>query len=91
MRTVTAIAGVAVTSIGLYIAAHTPSAEMNIFWMTVSLGALGFSMNASWSTVISLGGQYTGSVSGWMNLWGQYRRRAGSDCNSLLCYKLRLE
>ncbi|MCH4166499.1 MAG: MFS transporter [Megasphaera sp.] len=70
MRTVTAIAGVAVTSIGLYIAAHTPSAEMNIFWMTVSLGALGFSMNASWSTVISLGGQYTGSVSGWMNLWG---------------------
>lgn len=70
MRTITAIAGVAVTSIGLYIAAHTPSAEMNIFWMTVSLGALGFSMNASWSTVISLGGKYTGSVSGWMNLWG---------------------
>ena len=43
---------------------------MNIFWMTVSLGALGFSMSASWATVISLGGKYTGSVSGWMNLWG---------------------
>lgn len=70
MRTVTAMAGVAVTSIGLYIAAHTASAGMNIFWMSVSLGALGFSMSASWSTVISLGGKYTGSVSGWMNLWG---------------------
>lgn len=70
MRTITAMAGVAITSLGLYIAANTPSAEMNIFWMSVSLGALGFSMSASWSTVISLGGKYTGSVSGWMNLWG---------------------
>lgn len=70
MRTFSAMAGVAVTSLGLYIAANTPSAEMNIFWMTVSLGALGFSMSASWATVISLGGKYTGSVSGWMNLWG---------------------
>lgn len=56
---------------GLYIAAHTASgAAATIFWMSVSLGALGFSMSASWSTVISLGGKYTGSVSGWMNLWG---------------------
>ena len=65
------MAGVAVTSLGLYIAAHTASgAAATIFWMSVSLGALGFSMSASWSTVISLGGKYTGSVSGWMNLWG---------------------
>lgn len=70
MRTITAMIGVAVCSLGLYIAAHTPDAVMNIFWMSVSLGALGFSMSASWSTVISLGGKYTGSVSGWMNLWG---------------------
>ncbi len=70
MRTLTAMAGVAITSLGLYIAAHTPDAGMNFFWMSVSLGALGFSMSASWSTVISLGGKYTGSVSGWMNLWG---------------------
>lgn len=71
MRTFTAMAGVAVTSLGLYIAAHTASgAAATIFWMSVSLGALGFSMSASWSTVISLGGKYTGSVSGWMNLWG---------------------
>ena len=26
--------------------------------------------SAGWSTVISLGGKYTGSVSGWMNFWG---------------------
>lgn len=71
MRTLTAIAGVAVTSLGLFVAANTASgAAETIFWMSVSLGALGFSMSASWSTVISLGGKYTGSVSGWMNLWG---------------------
>ncbi len=70
MRTVTAMAGVAVTSLGLYIASHTADPAMNIFWMSVSLGALGFAMSASWSSVISLGGKYTGSVSGWINLWG---------------------
>lgn len=70
MRTVTAMAGVAVTSLGLYIASHTVDPAMNIFWMSVSLGALGFAMSASWSSVISLGGKYTGSVSGWINLWG---------------------
>lgn len=70
MRTVTAMAGVAVTSLGLYIASHTADPAMNIFWMSVSLGALGFAMSASWSSVISLGGKYTGSVSGWINLCG---------------------
>ena len=70
MRTVTAIAGIVVTGVSLCIAANTPTLGMNIFWMTVALGALGFSMSASWSSVISLGGKYTGSVSGWMNLWG---------------------
>jgi ACS family glucarate transporter-like MFS transporter len=70
MRTITAIAGVVICSVGLYIAAHTSSAGANIFWMSVSLGSLGMTFSAGWSTVISLGGKYTGSVSGWMNFWG---------------------
>ena len=70
MRTISAIIGVAVCAIGLYVAAHTADPVMNIVWMSVSLGALGFTFSASWSTVISLGGNYTGSVSGWMNFWG---------------------
>ena len=70
MRTISAIAGVTVCAIGLYVAAHTADPVMNIVWMSVSLGALGFTFSASWSTVISLGGNYTGSVSGWMNFWG---------------------
>ena len=70
VRTIGAIVGIIITSCSLYIAAHTPTVEMNIFWMTVALGSLGLCMSASWSSVISLGGQYTGSVSGWINLWG---------------------
>ena len=70
MRTVSAVIGIVVTSVGLIMAANTSSVGMNIFWMTVSLGFLGFCMSASWSSVISLGGRYTGSVSGWINLWG---------------------
>ena len=38
--------------------------------MTVALGALGFCMSATWSSVMSLGGRFSGSVSGWINLWG---------------------
>lgn len=70
MRTISAIIGVVVCATGLYIAAHTADPMMNIIWMSVSLGSLGFTFSASWSTVISLGGKYTGSVSGWMNFWG---------------------
>ncbi|MGE1061699.1 MFS transporter [Megasphaera paucivorans] len=70
MRTITAIIGVVICSFGLYIASHTANPIMNIIWMSVSLGSLGLTFSAGWSTVISLGGKYTGSVSGWMNFWG---------------------
>ncbi len=70
MRTATAIAGISVTSIGLYAASQMASVEAAIFWMTVALGSLGFCMSATWSSVMSLGGRFSGSVSGWINLWG---------------------
>ena len=70
MRTATAIAGIVVTSLGLYAASQMASVEAAIFWMTVALGALGFCMSATWSSVMSLGGRFSGSVSGWINLWG---------------------
>jgi ACS family glucarate transporter-like MFS transporter len=43
---------------------------MNVLWLSVSLGSLGLTMSASWSSVISMGGKFAGSVSGWMNFWG---------------------
>ena len=70
MRTVTAIFGIAVTSVGLYAASRMASVEAAIFWMTLALGSLGFCMSATWSSVMSLGGRFSGSVSGWINLWG---------------------
>lgn len=70
MRTVTAIFGIAVTSVGLYAASCMASVEAAIFWMTLALGSLGFCMSATWSSVMSLGGRFSGSVSGWINLWG---------------------
>ena len=70
MRSATAILGIVVTSVGLYAASQMASVEAAIFWMTVALGALGFCMSATWSSVMSLGGRFSGSVSGWINLWG---------------------
>jgi hypothetical protein len=35
--------------------------------MTLSLG---FTFNASWVACLDIDGKYSGSVSGWMNLWG---------------------
>jgi ACS family glucarate transporter-like MFS transporter len=34
------------------------------------LGSLGFTFNASWTSCNDLGGKFSASVSGWMNLWG---------------------
>ena len=43
---------------------------MNVLWLTISLGSLGFTFNASWAACIDIGGKFVGSVSGWMNFWG---------------------
>ncbi len=92
MRTFTAMAGVAVTSLGLYIAAHTASgAAATIFWMSVSLGALGFSMSASWSTVISLGGQVQRLRIRLDEPLGKCRWRPRSDRHCILRHQLWLE
>lgn len=54
----------------LYISTRTADPMMNVLWLSVSLGSLGLTMSASWSSVISMGGKFAGSVSGWMNFWG---------------------
>lgn len=54
----------------LYLGAVAQDSWWNIFWLTLSLGSLGFTFNASWAACMDIGGEFSGSVSGWMNFWG---------------------
>ena len=70
VKTLTGAAGILLCACTLFISTKTADPMMNVFWLSVSLGSLGLTMSASWSSVITMGGQYAGSVSGWMNFWG---------------------
>lgn len=69
-RTFFGAAGLLVSGLALYLAAVSQTATMNVLWLTVSLGALGCTFNASWAACIDIGGKFCGSVSGWMNFMG---------------------
>jgi ACS family glucarate transporter-like MFS transporter len=69
-RTIFGASGLVLSGVALYLAAVSTSTTMNVVWLTVSLGALGFTFNASWSACIDIGGKFCGSVSGWMNFLG---------------------
>lgn len=70
VKTATGAAGILLCAGALYISTRTADPMMNVLWLSVSLGSLGLTMSASWSSVISMGGKFAGSVSGWMNFWG---------------------
>jgi len=70
VRTLLGIVGLALCCAGLYLGAIATTPTMNVFWLTLSLGSLGLTFNAGWSACIDLGGKFSGSVSGWMNFWG---------------------
>lgn len=69
-RTLFGIIGLVICCITLYLGAIAKTAWLNVFWLTMSLGSLGFTFNASWAACIDIGGRFSGSVSGWMNFWG---------------------
>lgn len=62
--------GLVACCITLYLSTTATSPWMNVLWLTLSLGSLGFTFNASWAACIDIGGKFCGSVSGWMNFWG---------------------
>ena len=70
VKTATGAAGILLCAGALYVSTRTADPMMNVLWLSVSLGSLGLTMSASWSSVISMGGKFAGSVSGWMNFWG---------------------
>ena len=70
VRTSFGAVGLVVSSIALYLAAGSQIPLVTVAWLTLSLGALGFTFNASWASCNDLGQKFSGSISGWMNLWG---------------------
>ncbi|MCU7712686.1 MFS transporter [Priestia sp. JV24] len=76
-----AILGFIFFIIGLYFAAYSTSSWLNVLWLTVALGALGLPIVASWAIANDLGQEFSGSVSGWMNLWGSI----GGVTSPILC------
>ena len=55
---------------GLYMTAVSEGKVATIFWLSVALAFLGFSMNSTWTSASDLGGKFSGSVSGWTNFLG---------------------
>ncbi len=70
VRTYFGAIGIIVSSIALYLAAGSKVPNVTVAFLTLSLGSLGFTFNASWASCNDLGKEFTGSISGWMNLWG---------------------
>lgn len=69
-RTLFGIGGLILCCTALYLGAVATIPWMNVLWLTISLGSLGFTFNASWAACIDISGRFVGSVSGWMNFWG---------------------
>ena len=69
-RTLLGIFGLILCCTTLYLGAVATTPSMNVLWLTISLGSLGFTFNASWAACLDIGGKFAGSVSGWMNFWG---------------------
>jgi MFS transporter, ACS family, glucarate transporter len=69
-RTLFGSFGLIACCVTLYMASITAVPSQNVVWLTLSLGSLGFTFTASWASCLDIGGKYSGSVSGWMNLWG---------------------
>ncbi len=69
-RTFFGVIGLVISGAALYMAAIASNPTMNVLWLTISLGSLGFTFNASWAASMDIGGKFCGTVSGWMNFWG---------------------
>lgn len=76
-----AIGGLAIFTVTMYLAAYATTPWVNVLWLTLALGSLGFPVVTSWAVAVDLGNEYSGSVSGWMNLWGNI----GAFLSPILC------
>ena len=56
---------------GLYMTAVSTNRWLTVMWLALSLACMGFSFNSSWASCTDIGGRFAGTVTGWMNFWGQ--------------------
>jgi len=70
VRTSFGIIGLLVCCVGLIATAFTKDKWITVLWLTVAAGGLGPGFAVSWASCMDLGGKFTGTVSGWMNFWG---------------------
>jgi ACS family glucarate transporter-like MFS transporter len=69
-RGLLAIIGFVVFCIALFFALKTDNLVANVSWLSLCLGGIGISMGMSWAAATDLGRNFAGTVSGWMNMWG---------------------
>lgn len=69
-RGLIAIVGFIVFAVSIFFAVHTENLYVTIFWLSLGLGGMGVSMGMSWAAANDIGRNFAGTVSGWMNLWG---------------------
>ncbi len=86
-RSIIAGVGLIISGIAIYFAAIATQPIFNVLWLTLALGALGMPVNVSWASCNDLGGKYSGSVSGWMNLWGNLGAAASPLFSAVLATK----
>ena len=68
-RGLIAIVGFIVFAVSIFFAVHTENLYVTIFWLSLGLGGMGVSMGMS-RAANDIGRNFAGTVSGWMNLWG---------------------
>jgi ACS family glucarate transporter-like MFS transporter len=56
--------------VGLALTALATDKWTTVLGLTLSLMSLGLTMNSAWTTCTDLAGKFSGTVSGWMNFWG---------------------
>ena len=66
-RGLIAIVGFIVFAVSIFFAVHE-NLYVTIFWLSLGLGGMGVSMGMSWGANDIR--NFAGTVSGWMNLWG---------------------
>jgi ACS family glucarate transporter-like MFS transporter len=76
-----AIGGLIAFAITMFLASRAQNTTMSVLWLTLSLGSLGFPVVTSWAVANDLGKEFAGSVSGWMNMWGNI----GAFLSPLVC------
>lgn len=86
-RSTVACVGLIISGIAIYMAAKATVPIANVVWLTVALGAMGLPVNVSWASCNDIGGRFSGSVSGWMNLWGNLGAAASPLFSAVLATK----